>query len=607
MAGGIPPLLADMAVVLAVAGVTTLLFNRLKQPTVLGYLLAGLIVGPFTWGGAFVQDAGTVRLLGDLGVIFLLFALGLEFNLRKLRKVGATALVSGTLQVALMIWLGYLVGRAFGLPPLGAIFLGSIVSISSTVIIVKVVGERGQQDQEWAQVVFGILIIEDILAVLMLTLLSAAGGAEALTPSAVGFLLGKFALFIVGALVLGLLVVPRFITYVAGLDLEDVLVVTAIALGFGLAILGGVLGFSPALGAFLMGALIAESSAHHKVEALIAPVRDLFTAIFFVTVGMLVDPRAIVEHAPLILAVTAAVIGGKIIAGTFATFVTGRDPTTSLRVGFGLAQVGEFSFILAALAVSVGATDAPLYVVSVSAAAITTFTTPYLIEAAPRFARTLDRVAPRSLRTYVTLYSAWTRRLYEGGGSDPRRRDAIRAAVRTGFFGAAAIAVIVAGGASVRVLGHALGDLFAARRFADLLAWVAVGIASLPFLVLYSRAQGHLSRLLADLALPSRLARRKDAPAVRAILSSTFFLAGLAVAATVFLVFASPLLPAGPILLLVAGSLVVAAFPLYRAILRFQTRVDTALEGVLGDPDATPAAVLDRHHEVLDQMRIEHR
>jgi len=356
VAGEISPLLKDLAIILATAGAATLLFNRFKQPVVLGYLLAGVVVGPYTPPFSFISDPETVRTFGDIGVIFLLFALGLEFNLRKLRKVGATALISGTLQVAIMIWLGYVLGRAFGLDTLGSIFLGAIVSISSTVIIVKVVSELRQQDDEWAQIVFGILIIEDILAVLMLTLLSAAGGAEALTVASVGQVLGTFALFIAAALVLGLLVVPRFVAFVAKLELDDVLVTVAVALGFGLAVLGGILGFSPALGAFVMGALIAESKAHRIVEEKIVPIRDLFTAVFFVTVGMLVDPAVLVDYWPLILAVTLAVIFGKIFAGSFATFLSGRDVPTSLRVGFGLAQVGEFSFILAALAASTGAT-----------------------------------------------------------------------------------------------------------------------------------------------------------------------------------------------------------------------------------------------------------
>lgn len=182
VAAQVSSLLQDMAIVLAVAALTTVLCHRLRQPVVLGYLLAGLIVGPHTPPFSYVHDFETINLLGELGVIFLLFALGLEFNFRKLRKVGATALVSGTLQVALMIWLGYVVGRAFGLGVMESVFLGGIVSISSTVIIVKVVSELRQQDDEWAQIVFGILIVEDVLAVLMLTLLGAAGSAGDVTP-----------------------------------------------------------------------------------------------------------------------------------------------------------------------------------------------------------------------------------------------------------------------------------------------------------------------------------------------------------------------------------------------------------------------------------------
>ena len=253
--------LQDMAVVMIVAALTTVVFHRLRQPVVLGYILAGLIVGPHTPPFAFVRDAATIEVLGELGVVVLLFALGLEFNLRKLRRVGVTAIVAGTLQTALMIGLGYLVGRAFGLSPVEAIFLGGIISISSTVIIVKVLQQQGQMEEEWAQIVLGILIIEDILAVVILTLLAATGEGAAIGATGLGWTLLRLGVFVATALVLGLVVVPRLVGFVARFEVGEVLVVTALGLAFGLAILGARLGFSPALGAFIMGALIAESRA----------------------------------------------------------------------------------------------------------------------------------------------------------------------------------------------------------------------------------------------------------------------------------------------------------------------------------------------------------
>lgn len=598
MAGEISPLLRDLAIILATAAVTTLVFHRLRQPVVLGYLLAGLVVGPYTPPFSFVSDPDTVRTLGDIGVIFLLFALGLEFNFRKLRKVGPTALISGTLQVALMIWLGYVVGRAFGLEPLGAIFLGAIVSISSTVIIVKVVSELRQQDDEWAQVVFGILIVEDVLAVLMLTLLSAAGGADALTVASVGTLLATFALFIAVALVLGLLLVPRFVAYVAKLRLDDVLVTTAVALGFGLAVLGGILGFSPALGAFLMGALIAESKAHKIVEDKIAPIRDLFTSIFFVTVGMLLDPALVARHWPLILAVTLAVVVGKIVAGSFSTFLTGRDVPTSLRVGFGLAQVGEFSFILAALAASTGATDAPLYAVSVSAAAVTAFTTPYLIRVAPRAAEGFARVAPRPVLTFASLHAAWMRDLRGMRAQHPARKAAMRGALRVGTYGSLTIGIVAFGGASVATIGDVVAARAGRQEAAIVLGWLAVGIVTLPFVLLYLRAQRQFAHALAQAAVPERLrASGVTTTPVTTILERAFFLGGVVVTSAVLLLFASPFVPTGPILAAVLVVVLLAGALLYRALSKFQTRIDRTIQDALGDgpPEAevAQAAIAD--------------
>lgn len=603
MAGAVSSLLQDMAIVLAVAGATTILFNRLRQPVVLGYLLAGLIVGPYTPPFSYVHDGESLTLLGELGVIFLLFGLGLEFNFRKLRKVGATALVSGTLQVALMIWLGYVVGRAFGLAPLESIFLGAIVSISSTVIIVKVVSELGQKDEEWAQVVFGILIVEDVLAVLMLTLLGAAGSAGEVSTFEVATLLAKFGAFVAVVLVMGLLVVPRLVDHVSRLGLADVLVVTVIALGFGLAVVGGLLGFSPALGAFLMGALIAESSVQHLVEEKVAPLRDLFSAIFFVTVGMLVDPAAILAHWPLILAVTAAVILGKIVAGTFATFLSGRPPETSLRVGFGLAQVGEFSFILAALALSLGVTDAPLYVVSVSAAGVTAFTTPYLIRASPRVARGFQRIAPAPIRTYASLYGAWTRRLHELGASHPARRKAMKAGLRTALFGATGIALVVLGAASIHRVEEALARQAQVGEAALLLGWVAVGLAALPFALLYARAQREFAEALADASLPEQLVRSEQAEGVRRVLVRTFYFGGLVAASALLLLSTSPFIPTAPVVGLVLLTLAVAGALLYRALARFHARVDETLRGVFGERgEATPEEDAGRR-EVLQLIR----
>ncbi|HWG89973.1 MAG TPA: cation:proton antiporter, partial [Candidatus Thermoplasmatota archaeon] len=411
MAEGASVFLMDLAVVMGVAAIATVVFHRFRQPVVLGYLLAGLVVGPYTPPFAFVHDIETIEILGELGVVFLLFALGLEFNFRKLRRVGVAAILSGAAQAAIMVWLGYVVGILVGFTPLEALFLGAVISISSTVIIVKVVAAFGQQEEEWAQLVFGILIVEDVVAVILLTLISAGAAAGGFTAVALGVVLGKLLLFLAAALVLGLWIVPWLVGYVARQGVPEVLVVTVLGLAFGLAVLGGLLGFSAALGGFIMGALIAESDALHQVEELIHPIRDMFTAIFFVAIGMLVDPRLLLENWAIILVVSLVVVVGKILAGSMATFFAGYDHHTALRVGFGLAQIGEFSFVIAALVVATyGGLSAPLFAIAVSVTAITSFTTPLLIRVAPRAVAVFDRRAPQPLLTFLSLYSGWWQR-----------------------------------------------------------------------------------------------------------------------------------------------------------------------------------------------------
>ncbi len=399
-------LLHDLAVVMLVAGITTILCHRLKQPVALGYIVAGVLIGPYT-PGIGLQNEDVIRGLGDMGVVLLMFSLGMEFNLRKLTRVGMSALVAAMLEIVLMIWLGYEVGRAFGWNITDSVFLGAMLSISSTTIIVKALAELGKTREPFAEIIFGTLVIEDILAIVLLALLSGFAWTGTANPGQVGIEVLKLAVFFALVLVIGLLGVPRLFNYIARFKSDELFLVAALGLCFAVALFANQVGYSVALGAFLIGAVIAESRQIYKIEDLTAPVRDMFSAIFFVTIGMLIDPKMLLQYAWPIVVLSLLVIVGKVVTCSFGAFVGGKDLRTSLCVGMGLAQIGEFSFILAALGVKLKVTSDFLYPIAVAVSVITTLTTPYLIRATDGMVVWIDRAAPRPMMQALSVYTAW--------------------------------------------------------------------------------------------------------------------------------------------------------------------------------------------------------
>ena len=385
--------LQDLAVVMMVAGLVTVLFHRFKQPVVLGYIMAGVIIGPHTPPFPLIHEEETINTLAELGVILLMFSLGLEFSLRKLRQVGGTAFIAAFLEILLMVWVGYEIGRLFGWSTMDCIFLGAILSISSTTIIVKALGELGKTKERFAQLIFGILIIEDILAIAMIALLSGIAMTGSLNVGQVGTTIGKLAIFLVATLVVGLIAVPRLLGYVARFKSNEMLLVTVLGLCFGVSLLAVKLGYSVALGAFIIGAIVAEAREIHRIETLVEPVRDMFSAIFFVAIGLLIDPKMLGAYWLPILVITLAVVFGKVFTCAFGAFMGGNGSRTSLRVGMGLAQIGEFSFIIASLGLTLNVTSKFLYPIAVAVSAITTLLTPYLIKSADGLVNLFDRIA----------------------------------------------------------------------------------------------------------------------------------------------------------------------------------------------------------------------
>jgi len=409
------PLIQDLAVILGVAAVVTFIFRLIKQPVVLGYIVAGIIVGPYTPPVFSVVDTESVKVWAELGVIFLMFALGLEFSFRRLAKVGISAGVTAVIQILTMIILGHVTAKAIGWSSMDAIFLGCMIAISSTTIIIKALEELGLKNKRFSELVFGILIVEDLAAIIMLVALSNIASKSTVSGADLLGAGGKLALVVGSWLVIGMFVVPRLIRAVGRRGNNEMMIVVSLGLCLALVSLSAYFHYSVALGAFIMGSILAETRESHRIEELIGPLKDIFGAVFFVSVGMLLDPEIILSNWGPILILCAVIILGKVLSVGLGTIITGQTLSTAVHSGFSMAQIGEFSFIIATLGLSYNAIRPDLYPIIVAASLITTFTTPYLIKFAPGFALILkSRMAPNH-QAALDRYALFIQRRSSGG------------------------------------------------------------------------------------------------------------------------------------------------------------------------------------------------
>ena len=403
----LPPLIQDLALILAVAGIVTLIFQKLKQPVVLGYIVAGAIVGQSALPFAQIVDRPSIQTWAQLGVIFLMFSLGLEFSFRKLARVGVSAALTAVFEVSVMLVLGYWVGRLLGWSPTECIFLGALISISSTTILVRALEEMNLKTRRFAEMIFALLIVEDLIAVLILVGLSTFSSETSLGGISLLTALGKLILVIGGWFVAGYFLVPRFVKYVGRVGTNEMLTIVSIALCLGLVLFSAYFQYSVALGAFIMGSILAESTESFRIEERIEPLRDFFAAVFFVSVGMMIDPVTLWSYKGTILALTLVTITGKVMGTTIGALLTGQTLRTSVQVGFGIAQIGEFSFIIAALALALHPSLEFIYPVAVAISVLTTFTTPYMIRVSHKVAVRLENKLPIGVRTLMAQYVTW--------------------------------------------------------------------------------------------------------------------------------------------------------------------------------------------------------
>lgn len=390
----LPDLIRDLALILGTAAVVTLLFRRLKQPVVLGYLVAGMLVGPNIPLLPSVVDISGVRTWAEIGVVFLLFGLGLEFSFKRLARVGGTASLTAGFEIATMLGLGFMTGRLLGWTTMDSLFLGGILSISSTTIIIRAIDELGLRRRKFVGLVFGVLVVEDLVAILLLVLLSTVALSRQFHGAELAASVLQLGFFLILWFLGGIFLVPTLLKRARAYLNDETTLVFSLGLCLIMVLIAAEAGFSPALGAFIMGSIIGETRDAERVEKLIRPVRDLFAAVFFVSVGMLIAPRVLIDYAGPILLVTLVTVVGKFASTVVGAILAGQSLRHGIQAGFSLAQIGEFSFIIANLGLSLRVTSDFLHPIAVAVSALTTFTTPYLIRSADPFVSWLETRLP---------------------------------------------------------------------------------------------------------------------------------------------------------------------------------------------------------------------
>jgi CPA2 family monovalent cation:H+ antiporter-2 len=406
----VPNLIQDLALILAVAGVATVLCKILKQPTVLGYILAGFMIGPNFKLFPSITDTASIHTWGEIGVIFLLFGLGLEFSFKKLIKVGPSALITAGVQITVMLILGFLTGEFLGWGTINGFFLGGILAISSTTIIIRAVDELNLKGRKFVSLVFGALIVEDLVAVLLLVALSTLAIQQTFSGTVLLTKAAQLGFFMCLWFVAGIFVLPTLLRKARRFFTDEILLIVSLSLCLLMVMASSAVGFSSALGAFVMGSLLAETHEAERIEKVFQPVKDLFAAVFFVSVGMLIAPDILVNEYKSILLITGVLFVGKIFSTTLGALIAGKSLRHATQTGMSLAQIGEFSFIIAGLGQTLKVTNESLYPVTVGVSAISTLATPFLIRSSDKTVLFLERILPKRFLSFIERYSSVTQK-----------------------------------------------------------------------------------------------------------------------------------------------------------------------------------------------------
>lgn len=590
--------LQDMAVVMVASAVTMVICHRLRLPVVLGYILAGLMIGPHTPPYSLITDTHSIHTLAALGIIFLLFSIGLEFSISKLLKVGAVAFLASTFEIILMVWIGYSLGKMMGWKQMDSLFLGAILSISSTTIIAKILMENKKINEKFAQVILGILVVEDLWAIIIIALLSGIATTGALTMGAISFSTIKVFLFIGGILFFGFIFVPRILNYIERLQNQEMMIIVVLGFCFGISLLAAKAGFSIALGAFLIGAVMAETKQGHTIVTSMGSIRDMFTAIFFVSIGMLIEPSVIAQYWLPILLITLITIIGKVLSCSLITFLTGNDSQTSLKVGLGLAQIGEFSFIIAQLGLDTNVTSSFLYPIAVSVSALTTITTPFLMNNSTSIINQIKRFAPKPILTFAHFYPSWMANI-TGAGVSHRQKLVMFANIKPHvpmflLYTMCVIALYFAGNTYKPNFSHINDSVY----------WSIITFVSFPFLIGFLYV---MDKILWEGIFLNLVKSKNELHKVREteeILHSTIrFMAAIA-SGLIFILVTSFVVPTIPLIVFVIVLVIASGTFFWKSTRRIHENVEKVILGVMDyEKPPNPDQAKSTHDQLVELIR----
>jgi monovalent cation:H+ antiporter-2, CPA2 family len=587
-------LLRDFALIMVVAGVVTILLRRFRQPPVLGYLIAGILISPYFLAFYTVNDTHTINLLADIGLVLLLFGVGLEFGWSKIRQVGLTVILIGLIEIMTMISLGYGLGRLLGWSRTDALFLGAAFHASSSAIIVKVLKDVGKLHLLSSKVIIGILLLEDFAAVVIIALLSGISSTGVTNFDNVAFLILKLVIFGASSLALGALLVPRIIAFTHKLHSRETLLIASLGLCFALALISEELGLSVASGAFLMGALVGDTAHSEEIVEVVAPVRDMFAAIFFVAIGMLIDISKFREFLLPAILVTVVYIAGKIVSNTIASSISGYDAKASLEVGMGMPQMGEFSLAVGKIGIDSGITTAPVYPIIAIATTLSTVSFPYIARSSDAVSTFFQKKSPRVLRGFFTNLNEWIRTARHSYPRQSEEAKTVRKAIRTVLINILILLVVLGIGAFGLQFTNSVAKEMDVRK--DIIALIfgfIILVLCMPSIFFIWRGMRTWIEVLTRESLPGV----RKAESLRIVLSNSIVIF-LAVVFCLWLIpFISQLLFVGSLAItLPAMLLAIVLFLVTKSITRVHGHLEQAFSRIfLGDHEPTKDTTADQH------------
>ena len=578
----------DLAVVLTAAGFAAVVCHRFNQPKLLGYILVGLLLGPHTPPFSFVKDEAVIHILADLGVVFLMVSLGLDFNFRRFRNVGAQAGIGALLDCGFMIGLGYLVGRHLGFTTVESLFLGAIVCDSSTTILARSLQDWGFSRDKFAGYIIGVTVVEDVLTVALIAVLTGLAVTGAVSAGMVAGSIWMLILFLATVIVVGLLTLPKLLDYFASFDNDELLVVPLVGICFGVSLLAMHAGLSMALGAVLIGAIASESKAVQRSHALIAPLRHVFSAVFFVAIGLMLDPGMLLKYWAPVLIVAGTVIAGKFTINTISALLTGHDASTAIRAGAGLAQIGEFAFIIAALGISLGVTGYPVYQIGVTAAIITIMINPYLLHGANKLAHFIDSSpACRRWTLCFQLYGEWAQRI-----KTRKQDDAIRKVIRRSLIMIVLNTILIV--SAIACAGYLAKPqkllIPALAEYPDTvpaILWLIAMLLCLPLYIAAIRKFGALGMLLAEMSFPIEL-HTPWARNMRSFISNAILMSGSLALLLMTFALSSAILQSAWVLMLLMLITVGIGFWQKPKMIKIYSQAQLAIQSVFSSDQAEP-------------------